>query len=372
MSFPGREPTLQESVGQYPGKSSRWKHLAFFTAGFVFDAFMVRRIDEAPVLIQQGLYLVASGALLASIVAWRHRAPHLPKALQWLPRWATPALHFMLGTLLNAYALFYVKSGSGWTAVLFFVVIALLLLINELPGIRKIGPVVLYGLYSFCLTSYFAYLYPVLLGRIRWWMFPLAVATSAVPLVLLNRFHHRRTGDRRQVIRHALLPSLGVQIVLLALYVFRLLPPVPLSLMEIGIYHNVTHDPDGSYRVEYETPSWFRFWVRDDAEFRARSGDRVYTFFRVFAPRGFHDEIRVAWLYRQPGRGWVRAGDVPIAVTGGREDGFAGYAYKQNWRSGQWRVLVDTMDGREIGRRTFSLRDDEDPARDRTMTVKTR
>ena len=191
------------------------------------------------------------------------------------------------GTLLNAYGLFYVKSGSGWTAVLFFVVIALLL-VNELPGIRKIGPVVLYGLYSFCLTSYFAYLYPVLLGRIRSWVFLLAVATSAVPLALLNRFHHRRTGDRRQVIRHALLPSLGAQIVWLALYVFRLLPPVPLSLMEIGIYHNVTRDPDGSYRVEYETPAWFRFWVRDDADFRARSGDRVYSFFRVFAPRGFH------------------------------------------------------------------------------------
>src|SRR3954471_23185381 len=88
-------------------KASAWKHLAFFAAGFVFDAFMVRRIDGAPVLIQQGAYLGLSGVLLAVSVAWRHQASRLPARLACLPRWTEPALHFMLGTLLNAYALFY-------------------------------------------------------------------------------------------------------------------------------------------------------------------------------------------------------------------------------------------------------------------------
>ena len=148
------------------GKSQAWKHLAFFTAGFVFDAFMVRRIDDVKVLIQQGLYLLFSGVLLGGLVVLRERAH----------RWTQPALHFMLGTLLNAYVLFYVKSGSGLTAWLFFLVISVLLLVNELPSVRRAGPVVLYALYSFCLTSYFAYLYPVLIGRVRWWMFVLAVA----------------------------------------------------------------------------------------------------------------------------------------------------------------------------------------------------
>jgi hypothetical protein len=354
------------------GKASAWKHLGFFTAGFVFDAFMVRRIDEAPILIQQGVYLCLSGVLLATLVAWRHQEPTLPRMLGWLPRWAAPALHFMLGTLLNAYALFYVKSASGLIAVLFLVVISALLLVNELPSVRRLGPVVLYGLYSFCLTSYFAYLYPVLLGRIRWWMFVLAVATSAVPLMLVGRFHHKRTGDRRQVVRHALIPALGVQVLLLVLYAFRLIPPVPLSLMEIGIYHDVTRASDGSYRVTYEKPPWYRFWSTDETNFRARSGDRVYCFLRVFAPRRFHDEIRVAWLYQQPGRGWTPAGDVPIAVTGGRAGGFGGYSYKQNWRPGDWRVTVETFDGREIGRRSFTVRNDDEPARERTMTVDTR
>ena len=352
-------------------KASGWRHLALFTAGFVFDALVIHRIDDAPVLIQQGVYLIACGFLLTRVIAWQHRRPEFPRLLAGLPTWGAWLLHFMLGTLLNAYTLFYFKSGSGLTAVIFFVVIAILLLVNELPSMHALGPVVLYALYSFCLTSYFAYLYPVLIGRIRWWMFVLAIATSIVPLVLIARFHHQRTGDRQQVVRHALIPSLGVQALLLALYIFGLIPPVPLSLMEIGIYHGVVRDDTGGYRVTYEHAPWYRFWRSDDAaDFRARGGERVYCFFRVFAPRRFHDEIRVAWSHREPGHGWVAAGDVAIAVTGGRESGFAGFAYKQNWRPGDWRVTVETADGREIGRRAFSVRDDTGTARDMTVQVR--
>lgn len=318
---------------------------------------MIRRIDDEKVLIQRGLYLVLSGVLLAYLAVRREHAH----------TWSAPALHFMLGTLLNAYALFYVKSASGVAAILFFVVIAVLLLVNELPSVRKLGPVVLYGLYSFCLTSYFAYLYPVLIGRIRWWMFVLAVMTSAVPLLLVGFFHHKRTGDRRQLLRHALAPALGVQVVLLLLYVLRLIPPVPLSLMEIGVFHDVTRQPDGRYRVTYVSPPWYNFWTSDDSDFRLRPGDRVFTFFRVFAPRGFRDDIRVAWYFSQPGRGWTPADEVPIGVTGGRDNGYAGYSYKQNATPGSWRVLVNSIDGREIGRQTFSVRA-EDANSTRQMT----
>jgi hypothetical protein len=56
----------------------------------------------------------------------------------------------------------------------------------------------------------------------------------------------------------------------------------------------------------------------------------------------------------------------------GRERGFSGYAYKQNWRPGQWRVAVETADGREIGRRAFSVREDDEPQTNRAMATDTR
>src|SRR5215467_12183871 len=342
--------TDKSSAGHGP-----WKALAFFAAGFVFDAFLIRRIDETRTLIQQGVYLAINGVLLARIIAWRQQAPQQGNWREHLPRVADWLLHFTLGTLLNAYALFYVKSASGLAAILFFLIISALLLINELPVMRRLGPVVLYALYSFCLTSYFAYLYPVLFGRIRPWMFVLAVATSVVPLLVIALAHHRWTRDRWQVARQALVPSLGVQALLILLYVLRLIPPVPLSLMEIGIYHRVERTDAGLYRVTYRTPPWYRFWRHDDREFLAAKGDRVYCFFRVFAPNGFRDDVRVEWFYREPSRDWMSAGGTAMSVTGGRDNGFAGYAYKQNWRPGDWRVVVQSVDGREIGRRGFAL-----------------
>ena len=359
--------TDKSSAGHSP-----WKALAFFTAGFVFDAFLVRRIDETRTLVQQGVYLAIDGVLLAWIIAWRLQAPRQGDWHERLPRVADWLLHFTLGTLLNAYALFYVRSASGLATILFFLIIAALLLVNELPAMRRLGPIVLYGLYSFCLTSYFAYLYPVLFGRIRWWMFVLAVATSVIPLTVIALAHHRWTRDRGQVARQALVPSLGVQGLLILLYVLKLIPPVPLSLMEIGIYHRVERTDAGKYRVTYRTPPWYRFWRHDDSEFLAAKGDRVYSFFRVFAPNGFHDDVRVEWFYKEPSGGWTSAGNTVLSVIGGRDAGFAGYVFKQNWRPGDWRIVIQSVDGREIGRRDFTLAAEQEEPTEYQMSVRLR
>jgi hypothetical protein len=199
-------------------------------------------------------------------------------------------------------------------------------------------------------------------------MFALAIATSLIPLLALNRLQLHVTGDRRRVLRQALAPSLGVQAVLLALFVLRLVPPVPLSLMEIGIYHDVVRDQSGAYEVRRLPASWWTFWSTDDRTFLARPGDRVFCFFRVFAPIRFEDEVRVHWAYWQAGDGWVSSDAVPVVVRGGHERGFAGYTYKQNWRPGDWRVTIETTDGREIGRRAFMVKRDDEQAERQLLT----
>jgi hypothetical protein len=51
-----------------------------------------------------------------------------------------------------------------------------------------------------------------------------------------------------------------------------------------------------------------------------------------------------------------------LRIVGGREEGFGGYAYKQNWAPGEWRVSIETEDGREIGRTRFDIRADPETA----------
>jgi Protein of unknown function (DUF2914) len=361
--LPGAPGSFRRRLAEFRQRHERAEHVLFFIAGFTFDAMMVRRIDEPKVLIQQAVYLTVAGLLLFGLNAWDHRKVKPPRFFRGVWRWSQPALHFVLGTLLNAYALFYFKSGSGLSALFFLVTICVLLLMNELPQFRRFGPVVIFGLYSFCLTSYFAYLYPVLFGRLEPWMFLAAVGTSLFPLLLLAWGHHRFTGDQHKVFIEALAPSIGVQTLLVVLFLFHLVPPVPLSLRDIGIYHGVVRSPtDATYALSHHPLPWWRFWSKDEQEFLARPGDRIFCFVHIFAPRNFHDEVRMRWAHRDSGAGWASSDAVPIKITGGKEDGYAGYSYKQNWSAGDWLVTVETRDGREIGRRRFTVSADPDAA----------
>ncbi|HUM11391.1 MAG TPA: DUF2914 domain-containing protein [Myxococcaceae bacterium] len=318
---------------------------------------MVGRIDETPVLLQQAAYLLATGLLLGAML--RIELLHL-EPVGWLRRpwrYLEHATHFMLGTLLNAFILFYVKSGSGVTAVLFLVLISLLLLVNEHPRFHRLGPVVLFGLYSFALTSYLAYLLPVLAGHLRSWMFFAASGLSILPILLLARLMARWGEDRRRAFRRAVGPAIGVQALLLVLFVFHLVPPVPLSVRSLGVWHRVEREGAEFSLSRLPRSRWADLWRKDERVFLARPGDRVFVFTRIFAPHNFRDQVRVRWAKWERG-GWTESDAIPLRIVGGREEGFGGYAYKQNWSAGDWRVAIETEDGREIGRIRFEIRPD--------------
>lgn len=318
---------------------------------------MVGRIDETPVLLQQAAYLLVTGLLLGGMLRLDLLGLEPPGWLRRPWRYVEHAMHFMLGTLLNAYVLFYVKSGSGLTALLFLLLISSLLLANEHPRFHRLGPVVLFGLYSFALTSYLAYLLPVLLGQLRPWMFFAASGLSLLPILVLARLMARWGGDRRRAFRQAMGPAIGVQSLLVVLFVLHLVPPVPLSVRSLGVWHRVERE-EGAFKLSrLPRPRWSDLWRKDERVFLARPGDRVFVFTRIFAPRNFRDQVRVRWAKWESGR-WNESDAIPLRIVGGRDEGFGGFAYKQNWSPGAWRVAVETEDGREIGRTRFEIRPD--------------
>jgi len=139
----------------------------------------------------------------------------------------------------------------------------------------------------------------------------------------------------------------------LALYLFRLIPPVPLSIPFIGVYHGVEKTSAG-YRLLHEEPRW-RFWQHGDQHFLAQPGDKVYVFFRIFSPTRFSDQVTMRWFWKPKGRGWMLQDAIPIAIVGGRAEGFRGYGVKSNYQPGDWKVQVETTDAREIGRVYFNV-----------------
>jgi hypothetical protein len=145
-----------------------------------------------------------------------------------------------------------------------------------------------------------------------------------------------------------------------ALFVFRLVPPVPLSVRSLGVYHEVEREGAEFKLSRLPRPRWSQPWRKDEPAFLGRTGDRVFVFTRIFAPHNFRDQVRVRWARRDAKGRWEQSDAIPLRIVGGREEGFGGYAYKQNWSPGDWRVAVETEDGREIGRIRFEIRADPD------------
>jgi hypothetical protein len=346
-----------ERVQSIRGRYATAEAALFFIAGFAFDVVTLSRIDDWLSVSQQGVYLLLLGALLVFEAREALGVGEPPAFLRKAWRFREAAVHFLFGSLLSLYALLYLKSASSLASLAFLFVLFAILVANELPVFRKLGVVVRSGLYGLCLTSYFAYLLPMLAGFIAPWLFVSAVALSMIPAALLSRALFRWNRASRASMARLVAPAAVVPLLLLGLYAMGAVPPVPLALQFIGIYHGLERD-GSSYRLLHQRPKW-RFWHHGDQLFWARPGDRIFCFLRLFAPTRFRDQVNIRWSFDDPQRGWTSTGLYPMVVTGGREGGFRGYAFKDHYQPGRWRVTVETVDGREVGSIRFEVRPDD-------------
>lgn len=336
-----------------------------FVAGFIFDVATLSRVDDAQTLVQQGLYLAALCLLMA--LEQRHKLKgDLPKPLAKGMEFAEAGIHFFFGALLSTFTLNYFKSGSGLTSLLFVVVVFVLLVANEFPRFRAYGQIVRFALLGFCLVSYFACIIPVLVGQVRPWMFVVAVAVSSAAMGGIFSQLNKWNPQKRALLTRQVLPGVGAQVLLLALYFLKIIPPVPLALTYIGVYHYVEPPPRGDdrfltsglYRLLHERP-WWRFWDNGDQTFYARDGDQVYCFVSVFAPNKFRDRVNIIWSRYNDRRGeWEGQGTVGLQLGGGgaiRERGWRTFSTKSKYAPGDWRAEAQTEDGRTIGSIRFTI-----------------
>src|SRR6185436_8178712 len=149
------------------------------------------------------------------------------------------AIHFLLGSLLSVFTLLFLKSTSGLASFFFLSFLATLLVVNELPRFQALGPIVRFGLLSLCLTTYLALLLPIVAGFLSMWLFVAAVALSCAAFWWLVRRLSASTRDAASVWRRVAAPAFAVQGLLAVAYFVGLIPPVPLSVQFIGIYHEI-------------------------------------------------------------------------------------------------------------------------------------
>jgi len=332
--------------------------ILFFIGGFVFDMIMVDRVDSWFTIGQQVAYIALVMTMMTQMFFERARPSDDPAGVsaikRWYYRYRAAIANFFLGTLLNLYTIFFFKSSSLLVSFAFLFVLAFLLLVNEFNRFKWLGLSFKFALLSLCILSFSASVVPIFAGSIGLGVFLFSMLVGCLPLIFVGWWIRKGAPDLfPQARRQILVPFGAVFLVFLASYLFRVIPPVPLSIPFIGVYHSVERTEQG-YRLSHERPQW-RFWHNGDQEFLARPGDKVYVFFRIFSPTRFSDQVLMRWYWKEDARGWTLQDSIPIKIVGGREQGFRGYGFKSNYQTGAWKVQIETTDAREIGRVYFDL-----------------
>lgn len=151
----------------------------------------------------------------------------------------------------------------------------------------------------------------------------------------------------------------GIFILINALYFLNLIPPVPLVLKDVGVYHVVDHvgrDYVVVKEKEIEGGGIFYLSRQYDHLIKHRPGDRVYVYSSIYAPKNVRTKIYHLWKHYDEAREkWEMKSRVSFFMAGGRGGGYRGYSYQTALSAGAWQVDIVTEDGGLIGEVSFMI-----------------
>lgn len=327
-----------------------------FVAGFIWDNLMLDRIDHWFANLMLGTYLVLSA--LSILVLNMHEARKRRYGVErkysgWIP----PILQFCFGSLFSAYIVFYTESASliaNWPFLAFLV---LLVLLNEFFRKQYLSPAFQLCVFFTVLFSYNVFFLPVVVGRMGGDIFILSGIASLVViagLAVLMRFSAPKVFTGKGLA--AIAGIVAIYALFNIAYWTNLIPPVPLSLREIGVYHSVVRQNDGAYQLVFEPDSWYPLVNGTSKVFNRAKNESAYVFSSVFAPTKLSVPIFYAWSYfDETDKVWVTTDRVEFPLKGGREEGYRGYTLKSGVFPARWRVDVETSRKELIGRVNFTI-----------------
>jgi hypothetical protein len=356
------KPIITERINQINKIREQYEQIIpalFFSLGFIFDLFTLGEIDDLSNIFTLGVYLFLATSIL--VIEYLNLEKPISKSgikaklMLSIFEYKNDIFHFLTGSLLSAFTLFYFKSGSVSNSFFFFLIMISLLLLNEIEIFQKRGLIMKSSVYMLCFISYLIYLVPIIFGEASSVIFYSSIVCAISFSVLANYLLTKHNSLKSQNIRQLLIPQISISLIFICLYFVKVLPPIPLSLKTIGIYHEVKK-LNGEYVTKDMRP-WYQFWNQTDEDFQARPGDKIYVFTKIFSPGNFSSKVYLHWL-KDGENGFKTSDKIALNVTGGRKEGFRGYAYKSNYTEGNWQVRVETGDGLEIGRINFSIKND--------------
>ncbi|MCF6276456.1 MAG: DUF2914 domain-containing protein [Candidatus Magasanikbacteria bacterium] len=326
---------------------------AFLLGGVIMDAITFRTIQLNVVFIILGVYIVLAGFAIAFMnyydssgleyrtIYWSYLRLYVPLLIQ-----------FTFGALLSASLIFYWFSGAFSASWPFVLVIAGLMVSNDIFRKYYLKPIVQIGVYFFILFSISVLFLSFLLNTVSAWPFVLG---GFVSLGLISLYIYLLSRIVPSIKRKKAYFVLVIAVIfsgMYFLYFANIIPPIPLALREAGVYHSIERKA-GKYILISEVENFFDKIIPGQTV-HIKEGEKVYVYSAIFAPSDLEAKIYHSWQYHN-GNEWIDRDRVGFSIVGGRDNGFRGYSFKTNPNAGSWRVLVETERGQVVGRVKFEV-----------------
>jgi len=336
-----------------------WEHhigVAGILAGFVFDLFLAKQPDSVVdnLLLLCYLFIAGSTIILLNIHSRRERPQDAEPLIMLL------ILQFCFGGLASNLLVLYGHSGTLAGSTLFILLLLSLVFGNEFLRSR-------YAQLRFNIVVYYVLLFSYLIIAIPTFVvhqigtpvFLLCGAASlgfiALFLALVYTVVLRGRARGQQLYEVSML-VLFAFVLINALYFLNIIPPVPLSLKAIGVYHSLSVDAQGHYEVTYEPAPWYVFWRDTSSTYDTVPGAAAYCFSSVYAPADLETPVVHVWEhYDDTAQQWETVSRISFTIIGGRTAGYRGYSYEPVITAGQWRCNVETQQGALIGSIGFTV-----------------
>ncbi len=336
--------------------------------GFIFDLIIADRPDNPLTNLILLSYLTVAGSLIIILNLRTVRREETHPGYQ--PLFLIFILQFCFGALASNMLVLYGRSGTFAGSTLFFIILIGMLIGNEFLKTRysqlRFNIVVYYML----LLTYLVIAAPTFIFHsVGTWVF---LATGVMSLVIIAMFLAvvywlvLRGRERAHQLYEVSFLVGFVFVLFTSLYFLRIIPPVPLSMKDIGVYHSLTPlatPINGNiYRAIYEEPSWFVFWRDTSSTYTVTEASPAFCYSSVFAPTGLSAPIFHRWeKYDDADGEWKQVFRTSFEISGGRERGFRGFT-NSVVGVGKWRCNVETSNGALIGRVTFTVKQSSTPA----------
>ncbi|TSC62518.1 MAG: hypothetical protein G01um101448_1116 [Parcubacteria group bacterium Gr01-1014_48] len=325
----------------------------FFVFGFLWDNLTLTRVDmwlDISIIFSY-LVIATFGIAVLNLSLVKKEESILKRISLWSPF----LMQFAFGGLFSSFIVFYTRSATlaaNWPFLLFLVC---MFVGNEFfrKHYQRFGfqmSILFTALFSFSI-----FYVPIIVNRIGAEIFLLSGVVSLAAIGVVLSFFGKIMPYRVRASRRMLTRSIpAIYLAITIMYFTNLIPPLPLSLKDMGVYHRVERMSNGGYSVVYEDKKWYEFFKRFEVFHQVR-GERVYVYSSVFAPTDLDTRILHRWQYLDNAGVWQTADKLQFPIYGGRDGGYRGYSVKTNTSVGKWRVDVITERGQLLGRVKFEV-----------------